>query len=716
MPELEQDGFIQALRTASLNFQNGNYASAEPIFRVAVRVCDPNSDETLSYIRNLGEICIKKGNVDEAIRLNMRLLATQAARGASPQVAATMERVASLYEMMGRLDEAEYLHSKAAAVMTRLVHSQANSQGQSPAPENQPALGEIIGPPPPWLMNAFSEADRQYGKQRFEIDPETVVTVAEQPEIQVVDRTYRLETDEPDEGFGVFLPDHAEESPLPAMRPNTPMAPRFAEPEPEHHASARSDQPTQEDRFFGRNELGSFDILPQKAPKSLGRFRREAEADNSETGGPGGSGSDEEGAEGEEGSPQLSADVLVPRRVAPISDKLRASQGKVIEASRASGRRSGEALDNPWRQTFDLLYQRWTDFRMALNRLVEFLRQKKKPVGVGVGICVGLLLLFGVYAYFFWPYPKPAAKTAIGMKFRSADSQKIYELIDDKVIDLSAGVDSARLPYHVYFFDFRNLLSLMLGPLAEKQYWVVRTNEGLIDGDATVLYPSNAPEMSVVETVKSIGKYAADYYGQHRKYPTEINITYVNPFAKKVDKPRMQELTLNGVHERELLYAKLLAGLSPVPANHSGESAFYPGCINCCDVTIHTSGDDVKIFAIQAGDTHGLPISGSTDTSGYFFALEGGKQYVPLQPQLPMHGTQHLRRQVVWLIEEPLSRSEAELLKHGASYIFAALAMFLFVFYKVVRPVGIAKYAALAAVIGTSGIFLFYGFLDYLPF
>src|ERR1700733_3935488 len=95
---IEQDGFIQALRTASLNFQSGNYASAEPIFRVAMRVCDPNSAETQTYIQNLGDICVKKGNVDEAIRLNMRILATQAGKGASPQVASTMARVGALFE------------------------------------------------------------------------------------------------------------------------------------------------------------------------------------------------------------------------------------------------------------------------------------------------------------------------------------------------------------------------------------------------------------------------------------------------------------------------------------------------------------------------------------------------------------------------------------------------------------------------------------------
>jgi hypothetical protein len=367
--------------------------------------------------------------------------------------------------------------------------------------------------------------------------------------------------------------------------------------------------------------------------------------------------------------------------------------------------------EHPWAQTFRTLLERLAKVRIVLNRLADVLRQKKKPLGIALSVCLGLGLIFGVYAYFFWPYPKPPAKTAIGVKFRSADNQKIIELIDDKVCDLSAGEDSARLPYRVYFFDFRNLLSMMLGPMVEKQIWIMRTQEGLLDPDSTTLYANDSPEMRLVQSVKSIGQEVASYYTQHKSYPQKVDFTYRNPFTKKIDKPHMQQLTLHGPHEIKVLYAKLLAGL-PWP----DEPTLYPGSINCCAVTIKTSANDVDIFVIQVADAHGFPLSGSTDTSGYFYALEGGKEAdLPLQPSLPQHGVQRARRQVVWLVEEPLNRAAIDILKHGASYLCCSLAMFLFAFYKIFRPTGIIKYASIAAMIFATIGFLLYGFMDYLP-
>ena len=105
------------------------------------------------------------------------------------------------------------------------------------------------------------------------------------------------------------------------------------------------------------------------------------------------------------------------------------------------------------------------------------------------------------------------------------------------------------------------MLSIMLGPLVEKQYWLIRTKEGLLDPDATVLYPNTAPETSLIDSVKSIGKNVGDYYSQHHSYPKQLTVTYRNPFTKKEDKPRMQQLTLQGAHQIQVLYAKLLSGL-----------------------------------------------------------------------------------------------------------------------------------------------------------
>ena len=145
--------------------------------------------------------------------------------------------------------------------------------------EKQPSIGEVVGPPPPWLMNAFNEAERQYGKQKFTIDPETVAApiVQRAEEIQLVDRKYRLESDEPDEFMGVYVSDKAPEAPPPA-KASLPLNPRRASlpmPEPiveEPKAKAAEPFiPSQEDRFFGRREDGAFAMSadPVKAPKAL---------------------------------------------------------------------------------------------------------------------------------------------------------------------------------------------------------------------------------------------------------------------------------------------------------------------------------------------------------------------------------------------------------------------------------------------------------------
>ena len=116
---IEQDGFLQALEMPRAAFRAAILTAPNRSFGWPFAFVILNY-ETQSSIRESGRYLRKKGNFDEAIRLNMRLLATQAGKGASPQVASTMERVAALYEMVGRLEEAEYMHGKARAVMDRL--------------------------------------------------------------------------------------------------------------------------------------------------------------------------------------------------------------------------------------------------------------------------------------------------------------------------------------------------------------------------------------------------------------------------------------------------------------------------------------------------------------------------------------------------------------------------------------------------------------------
>jgi hypothetical protein len=197
--------FNKRLEQAFADFKDGYFDAAEPVLRDALAPLANDGETLAKCLEKLIEISSARGQSADAIRQSLRLLSLLKARLGEFDVTVMirMHKLAGLYETVGRLDEADYLHKRVATLKTQLVRAKLTDEQKAiHAEKNETGKKEEkkdldLGPEPEWLARAFEDANRLYGSGKPKSGPDAVaIFVPEQAPTGHYFRPIKLEPQE----------------------------------------------------------------------------------------------------------------------------------------------------------------------------------------------------------------------------------------------------------------------------------------------------------------------------------------------------------------------------------------------------------------------------------------------------------------------------------------------------------------------------------------
>lgn len=350
-------------------------------------------------------------------------------------------------------------------------------------------------------------------------------------------------------------------------------------------------------------------------------------------------------------------------------------------------------------------------------------RSRAQALSMLASIAILVILVFSAYKFMPRKLTVQEAFMSMPHKYRSADSLKMFQMVDTNTCEFVVLKNRQRFPYRMYLDDWRDAIDLAVGQLGQKQSWFYRTEDGIIDHDGNTLYVADGPESKLVSKVEVIGQYAKLCYLQNQKYPdkpdllSSFNLEYENPFSPE------KEIEENGVkkmaHEKELpSFQSWEVGqdLNPTQADKARSGLYndllfggkwiepkdpHPGQIRCAAITFNSPRGNIQAFVVQILDARGKPLSGSFPTSSYFFALEDGKDYVEKElPQMPYKGQSGMRQIMPWIFFDKLDPNLAFMIKNGPLVALSGLA-FLFLALCFTVPAGIGRFITIVLFLGT---------------
>lgn len=209
------------------------------------------------------------------------------------------------------------------------------------------------------------------------------------------------------------------------------------------------------------------------------------------------------------------------------------------------------------------------------------------------------------------------------MQFNQADGLMSLKFSDGAATLASSGgskgAGSERsLPYDAYSLNAANIAALLVSNPIQKEFWMIKGQEKLIGQNNTAFYSEKAPEQIILQTMQEALAAANTAYTDDRAYPDEPNkkLTYDNPFTQREDYPFIHKAKVSfkdtNFGTKEAFLAHMEKG-----GTWPGEPALYPGCINCCHLSIETNSSYLDSFVVHA-----------CDGSGRIFDGNGGKKLV----------------------------------------------------------------------------------------
>lgn len=315
---------------------------------------------------------------------------------------------------------------------------------------------------------------------------------------------------------------------------------------------------------------------------------------------------------------------------------------------------------------------------------------------VMVSIVVGL-------AYVAYHMPRklsPAdAYRAIQHKYVSTDSTKSLVLTDPTSCEFAVGEKKMPAKLRFYLDDWRDAVDMSLGRVGEKQIWLVRTGDGIVDEDQIKLYVNGGAELQLASRIDFLNQYATMQFQKVKSYPARgnlnpaIDLRYLNPYTKKREMPLFFKVVIGkglASHEadqaRTKFYDALLSG-QVAPETPKAN----PGEIRCYAVDFLSPRGTIEGFVVQLIGKDGKPLSGVRPHSSYLFALEDGKEYKPTEAGvLPFNGEPGLRPAVVWLLMDKLDETFVLILSSAPVIIFTIMT-FVFLILSFVVPRGLGR-------------------------
>jgi len=376
------------------------------------------------------------------------------------------------------------------------------------------------------------------------------------------------------------------------------------------------------------------------------------------------------------------------------------------------------------------------DSTLALRDRLEKSAEHVRPIVSGVIVdfshkgvkflakCIGSIILLCIVIFVAQILPRNPSPLkvyrSIPHGYRSADGKMEFNLLDDArcayntsgqfipgdessssaaataratdagqgeaQVEPSDSPEILTLPYYQFLSDWRDFLAVALGSLQEKQYWIFRKDDAVVDQDGRILYAWRSPESEVIDETSIITNAVKTFYEQNRRYPQSLSEctlpSFKNPLSGQLDPPNYQKVvfgdrkwsTARSLSESSTFYTSLRNG-----AAWPNEPTLKPCSVNCCTVVMVSEAGEFYDFLIRGSDRYGKSLPSSVPGIPFLVSLENSKELRLEHPNLPFAGNLLFRPRRAWLMQPGLSATTLALLHHGLTYICATVGLYFFI-------------------------------------
>lgn len=657
-PDIEQ--LQEVVKTALSSLSKGELDDARSKLKWALQQNKSDSHLEGQCLSALSKIYCEVGDIDEAIRCSLKLLAVkkQSHGDDSDQAIAAMRQLAQLYEAAGRFDEAGDLQFRAQAMADRLVYSAAQ-------PEAEVGAAQDDG-------HGFVSSVAPVPEHEYHEDAES-----EEPKPQQPVDVYKRE-----KGLPEFRPEE-----------ETEQTYRTA-PAPRENETASAQTPHDGAHKPSRKESENKNHVPPAAPAEenvpiadlFGRYRTEKNEQRIAElkAGP------KPRSESEPAAPQFRANAEHPRSAGPIP------QVHVPKRDTESNVRmhtlKAEGLARPSVNLIQQLQKASRSFNVLWpsKRAGEDHPQNKKALMMVLAVVLLLGTIISITIALNAPRKEQPTDVWLGTlphKIRSMDGRKLINL--SAVDHASVTINKSRfeLPSGLFLGDWRDYLDIITHSFYANQLALFFEKPNFEDEEGTWLFPINGSRAELVTYMEELEDAAGKYYVQTQKYPGDVKqlgrftgTEYENPYAKsdELEKPTVQSLTLPTVQSMDAASRKLLDILDSLQEGRSWpqETALTPGAINCLSLTVPYSKGKLQAFIVQGAGPDGKPLPGGhPDTYHYLCQQDGGLARAG-EPYNLFDGRSIFNRRLI-VVVAPLSTARLNLLRRTPIFLFLALALLI---------------------------------------
>jgi len=658
----------QAIDDALLDIESGNAEKAEPILRSALSSLPKDSDATSACLEKLAGACSKRGNYDDAIRLNIRLLHDLKVRYGETDERAlnVMRRLLQLYRNVGRFGEADFLRSRLAALESKLVYDEADPEAEVGAPETEIER-------PRWLRRALTNATDSYTRPQVkDASIQTLIDIVV-PEAESVSYAVSTELIEATRASssGQFNPKTkakiekaAKLAKIKVEKQRISVGKRLKGAKPNGDASPPVMPLPNEER--GRTSKAAGKDKKKTEPEEQGQPSDQNDQKKEST-----------------SSSKIEIPSLEPSDkrqlffyfIGDLLNKLRIRRNSIGSPNGASGgfsikkmifgepappvrpKTGREAMEVPHEASFLDFFQ-----------LPKELEDRKKIIRRN--IVIGVVFIAVLWLMPRTPTPNEVfARTPVS--YRTADGQILLRFEDLTKCKMDSFGTVHEWPCAMFLADWRDFVVIDGAQLVQKQIWLTRTAQGLRSPSGVMFYGLGSPELQLTDLMKNLAERAKVFYARHGVYPenTSKNIAYLNPYSGLKELPTFENLFFYDATARDNLVTQTNEG-----KKWSDELKPHPGQLSACSATIKGADGEHKLFFIRAYGRDAKLLTGSATGTAYYLALQDGADLpsIPHQPDEIVNRSQ--KAITYWRLEKGTNRFCMFLIIYGAALVFGIVS------------------------------------------
>lgn len=293
------------------------------------------------------------------------------------------------------------------------------------------------------------------------------------------------------------------------------------------------------------------------------------------------------------------------------------------------------------------------DFDEKAATLPEYLKRKRESwrgsltgasgltVSIAFIVALGLVVgsLFAMKLTYSNEYnrnfsqPRERTDGSIGpLRYTTADNLLEAQFVTPTKVEFDVELKKKPFNYNLYGYNITEIGDLLMRPPWEKEYWMMRTPDGLVDEVGRTYLHERLPDRLLLTQVLNVADMAARFYKKNKRYPDNISelgdFSYDNPYTLRRDNPLVQIVTAPGHAPPDQFLKGLGRG-----ALWPGEPVLYPGCINIAHVSHRTNMAVPESLVIHACNRWSRFFTQSAGQP-YFLLYEKGDQLQPTTPKL----------------------------------------------------------------------------------